>query len=232
MNDQTISYTKQLLADIVKQAEGYLRSLDEGMLIGTVQTIRDQIAVLDTQLSDMGGEFQMEFENLRDKYNMQLKLKQMELWDLYQSPNPEINPLGKNKLSKSAAQDRARYQATVDCYPILVEARKMQSLYERANALYRYTIPKLLDAIASRLALVNKYPDGVPSVKVNMNPQHRSEFKNIFGDLEDSVDNITKTLDTIEHPEDEDTQIYPDEAMEQEEDEEENDDHPFFNSEY
>lgn len=188
---QSVSFLESIIQNIRDQLFDYstrLVTID----LGTGQSIRDQLGVFSAQLVDMYGEVVTEHELMKVKYVHELRETHIRLWHTYQSDDPEINPDG--KLAKGVAQDKARYQSQIDCYPLAKKIARLKGLEERCNGLWRYAIPKVLDSLASRIALTKEYPNGLPSTALAMSRRSESEFKNLFGDLEDDT---TKAKDTL-----------------------------------
>jgi hypothetical protein len=191
---RTLNYIESILADIRGQIHDYAsRILTIDM--GSAQGIRDHLATFSAQLADMYGDIVTEHDLAKAKYNVALRERQRELWLTYQMDNEEINPEG--KMSKTGAQDKARYQAVIDVYPIARKIAKLKGLEERANALWRYTIPKLLDSIASRIALAREYPEGLPTHAMPISKRHKSNFDILFGDTQDDLDRTDKAMDDV-----------------------------------
>lgn len=196
MSPTTLGFIESLLDDIRGQVNDYgtrLLTMD----MGTGQGVRDHLAVYTAQLADMYGDIVTEHELAKAKYVNDLRERQRELWQIYQMDNPEINPEG--KLSRTAAQDKARYQAVIDLYPQARRIAKLKGLEERANGLWRYTIPKLQDSIASRIALTREYPEGVPTTAMPMSRRHKTNFDILFGDIEDQTEKAVDAIDGLKN---------------------------------
>lgn len=201
MDNKFLNYIMSVLSEIRTQVNDYgvrLMSMD----LGTCQGIRDNISVFTAQLADVYGDIVTEHEMMKYEYNARLKERKKELWSMYMSDNLEINPEG--KVSSTQAQDKARYQAEIDLYNLAKKIARLKGLEEQANALWRYTIPKLQDSIASRISLTKEYPNGLPTTTMPMSQRHKSDFGVLFGDLDEQVNkaqgNITE-MDTYQEGE-------------------------------
>lgn len=191
LNNRQLNYIMSVLHEIREQVRDYgdrLLTLD----LGTCQGIRDQLATFTSQLADMHGDMVTELELTQYEYNVSLKQRKLELWSIFQNADPEINPDG--KVSSTQAQDKSRYQAEIDVYPIAKKIARVKGLVEQSNAIWRYTIPKLLDSIASRIALTKEYPNGLPSTTMQMSKKTRSDYDILFGDLDQQVSKAKESI--------------------------------------
>lgn len=194
MDVHVFNYIQSVLSSIREQANDYgMRLLT--MDLGTAQGIRDNLSTFTAQLADIYGDIVTEHDLSKYDYNLRLKERKIELWKLYQSKDTELNPGG--KLSSSQAETKARYQAEIDCYPMQRKIARLKGLEEQANALWRYTIPKLLDSIASRIALTKEYPNGLPTTAMPMSVRQKSAFNEVFGDLDEQVNKATTEIKGI-----------------------------------
>lgn len=205
LNYNTVSYIESILSNIREQLFDYSTRLNT-IDLGTGQSIRDQVSVFSAQLADVYGDVVTARGLEEARYVFELRESHIHLWYLYQNPDKEINPAG--KLSKAEAKDKARYQSQIDCYHIAQRIAKLKGLEERCNGIWRYTIPKFLDSIASRITLTKDYPNGLPSTALAMSQRSKSEFGALFGDLDDSTTKATEILEEIKKEYNED--IIPD----------------------
>lgn len=205
MTDQELNFIQAILKEIRDLISGYMVQVNTFEL-GVVQNLRDEVAVISTQLADQYGDIVEELNKKKSEYAQKLRLRHLERWNIYQMDNQELNPDG--KISSSVAKDKARYQSIIDCYPLTGPIHKLEGLQERANALWRYTLPKLQDSIASRLALIAKYPDGLPSNILPAVARQKSNFDELFDDLDKDITEADKNIEGLRRPAEE--EIIPD----------------------
>lgn len=194
MDIHSLNYIQSLLKDIREQLFDYSSRLNM-IDMGTGQGIRDQVSVFSAQLADMYGDIVTDHELAKAEYARYLRERHLELWKIFQMDNEELNPEG--KISKSDAKDKARYQSVIDAHPISVRMAKLKGLEERCNGLWRYTVPKFLDSIASRIALTKEFPQGLPSTALAMSQRSKSGFSEIFSDLTEQSKQADQILDEI-----------------------------------
>lgn len=196
MNEQALNYIQSILAEIRVHTQDYMINLDTYHREET-QRVRDQLSILTVQLADMYGDLEEDFNQIQMEYTKKLREEHLRLWEIYQSDDPLINPEG--KLSRSVAQDKARYRSVIEAHHLTGQLNKLRGLKERANGLWRYTLPKVLDSIASRIALQDKYPEGIPDKAKRVSAHHKSTFDDIFGDLAENIDEASKEIASIQN---------------------------------
>lgn len=194
INANSLNYIQSILSEIRVHSQELLMHLDT---FGReeIQRERDQLSILSSQLADMYGDLEEEFHNADAFYVKRLREEHLRLWEIYQLDDPLLNPGG--KLSKSVAQDKARYQSVIEVYPLTGELNKIRGLMARANGLWRYTLPKVLDSIASRIAIMDKYPEGVPDNARRISKRHQNTFDEVFGDLDNETSKAVDALAEI-----------------------------------
>lgn len=135
------------------------------MTILDVQDYRDNLAIVSSQLSDMGADLYSDRVSTESIYRGEY-LNRLEYWENYYRTNDR--PLVKGEVQTKGKwtdiENRSRYSAEKDCLELRREMDKAKAIHTLAYNLYGLTIPKLLDAMSSRIGiLIRQLPLGVTS---------------------------------------------------------------------
>lgn len=164
----------------IRHKIAYYRSEKHTLALQDVQGIRDDMSVLCAQLSDIGADLYSDEVDTARNYRYELLKRTQERELEYRE--------GKDEQGKrwTDIANRARYQAEIDCIELRAAMDSASATHRLASNLYRVTIPKVLDSLSSRIAILIRQMDG------------KSDFKEIS---RDEPNNPWAEMDTLNfHP--------------------------------
>lgn len=138
-----------MLSDIRKLLEAY-DSGKHGMDLLTVIEKREELAIINSELGDIGADLFYDKQRTEAEYRLKLLRRQEELEE--EMSTEGINPKTGKKWTNM--QDRARYKAELECEPERKAADDAKRIHTRAYYLYAKTIPDVLNAMSSRISFL------------------------------------------------------------------------------
>lgn len=144
----------------------YYRSEKHTLSLQDVQGIRDDMSVLCAQLSDIGADLYSDEVDTERHYRYELLKKTQEIEAELRATKDE-----RGKPWTDIA-NRARYQAEIDCIELRAAMDSASATHRLASNLYRVTIPKVLDSLSSRIAILIRQMDS----KGDFKPMERQEY--------------------------------------------------------
>lgn len=167
-----------------KERKNFFSSMD-------IQDLRDDLSVLNLQLGDYAAEFL-----LADRLDTEATRRTRQL---------EIRQAAEERLKAEKApyaMDKARYESERLTADLVKDENTSKRIYMHAEVMYKFTIPKLLDSMASRIGVLVRHKiDDVVRTGQDIGAEGGGDrFETLFGDtLASQVETQAEELENLEN---------------------------------